>query len=198
MDRKPLCSTRGNRGGGSATASGGGRSPPIRDGRVARDSPPRRRARRLRGDGVGAHRKKRGRTWNVFSVGGRHAGRVGRERGVEGGGQHGARGTLCEARGAFDARNPAGIARGTRSSNVLNIPPTKCPERSGPLNISSSPRSFTPVCRRRIGTRPIHTHETLETSSTTRAAPHPCARLVHDSSGGRAKTRRKESSFVPF
>ena len=127
MDRKPLCSTRGNRGGGSATATGGGRSPPTRDGRVARDAPPRRRARRLRGNGVCAHRKKRGRTWNVFSARGRHVGRVRRERGVENEGQHGARGTLREAGGAFDARTPAGIARGTRSSNVLNIPPTKCP-----------------------------------------------------------------------
>jgi hypothetical protein len=43
-----------------------------------------------------------------------------------------------------------------------------------------------------MGTRPIRTHESLEISSTTRAAPHPCARLVSVSSGGREKT----SSFV--
>ena len=63
----------------------------------------------------------------VFCAEARGSGQAG--KGVENEGQHGARGTLFEAGGALDARTPAGMARGTRSSNVLNIPPTKCPER---------------------------------------------------------------------
>ena len=185
---------------GSAAASKRGRSYVTRDGRVARDVPLRRRVPGgFVGLGLRAQCKKRGRTWNVFSARGRHAGRVERVRGMEGGGQHVARRILCEARGAFDARTPAGIARGTRSSNGLNIPANEVPprQRSGPSNTStSSPRSFTAyVSTMDVIAADPHSRlarDLLDHACCAAPLRASCVRLERR----RAKTRRRDSSFL--